>query len=541
MQSPPDRPEPAFLATPAGMTQGGSLGGPSASPGWQFAPWWKRVVAYLIDSLVLSMVLGLVAWPLVSNAVSGCVAAAPAVDQRALAACSSSLMGAVVTLALLSIVASLAYFGLLDGSARGQTLGKRALGIATRDAATGGAIGPVRAAARILVMGLLAFPLLLGLPWLLDVLWPLWDSRRQAWHDKLTGSVVVEWRSEDLAPAAMSGPLVAPMAPGAAASGPQSEGSPIPAGPTPLAPPPGVGLASGPDAGSASRPGWLRFAGAVVLFVASVALLGVLISRALQGGSSGAAPQAITMPHVTLSAPPISLAPGPTASSSAGGAAGASPVLAAGLDDQFDQDRALDTSRWRIDTVLLRAMAARLGETLLAPTLAFTPHGMAVSGVTGPFTFTGLQSTQAFAPPLALTAVVTGTRSSGNPFGLVLISASGTEFVDIAGNLNPENRPYYGIRFDVSGAPEGLGHYLGNTALVTAPRVGVAYTLHLSLEADGSCTATVLDPAGDVLGHAAGVGVGRGPFYVVLAQWEGGPRTPGPNVAIWRSLTLESP
>lgn len=33
---------------------------------------------------------------------------------------------------------------------------------------------------------------LLLVPGLLDVLWPLWDGKRQTLHDKIAGTVVVE-------------------------------------------------------------------------------------------------------------------------------------------------------------------------------------------------------------------------------------------------------------------------------------------------------------------------------------------------------------
>ena len=487
-----------------GGSPASARGGPQ---GWRLAPWWKRVAAYLIDSTALGVVLGLVAWPLVSNAVSGCIAAAPQADQSALAACSSSLMGAMLAVALLSFVVTLAYFGVLEGGARGQTLGKRALGIATRDAATGGAIGPLRAAARILIMGLLAFPLLLGLPWLLDVLWPLWDPAHQAWHDKLTGSVVVE-----TAPTSAPGPSSA------------ADWSALP---------PGTGLA---PAGSAdARPGWGRFIIAGLVFVASLMVLVLLFRNAAGGPKPGPAQGAITMPHVTLPALPTAL----PASSPA--LPGASAVLAAGLNDQFDQDRGLDPSIWTSSTPLLRAMAARLGETPVAPSLAFTGQGMVLAGASGPFRFTGLQSRAVFAPPFELLASVAANVSSGNPFGLFLIDARANEYIDIAGNLNPANRPYYGIRLAAPQIPAGLGQYLGDTVLVAAPRLGVVYTLRLVLDAQGTASAAVLDPAGDRLGRASGVAVGSGPFAVVLAQWEGGPRTPGPNVATWRSLTLVRP
>ncbi|MGC8633298.1 MAG: RDD family protein [Candidatus Limnocylindrales bacterium] len=476
--------------------------------GRRLAPWWKRVAAYLIDSMVLGVVLGLVAWSWVSNAVLGCSATAPQADQPALAACSSSLLGAMLAVALLGFVVTLAYFGVLEGSARGQTLGKRALGIATRDAATGGAIGPLRAAARILIMGLLAFPLLLGLPWLLDVLWPLWDPAHQAWHDKVVGSVVVEM-----------GPTSAP----APSSAPNWSGLPAP----------GTGLA--PEGSADARPGWGRFILAGLVFVASLMVLGLLFRNAAGGPTPGPAQGAITMPHVTLPAPPTA----PPASSPT--LPGASAVLAAGLNDQFDQDQGLDRSIWTSSTPLLRAMAARLGETPVTPSLAFTGQGMVLAGASGPFRFTGLQSRAVFAPPFELLASVAATVSSGNPFGLFLINTQTNEYIDIAGNLNPANQPYYGIRLAAPQIPAGLGQYLGDTVLVPAPRLGVVYTLQLVLDAHGTASAAVWDPTGTTLGRAAGVAVGGGPFAVVLAQWEGGPRTPGPNVATWRSLTLARP
>jgi len=79
----------------------------------------------------------------------------------------------------------------LNGSEAGQTFGKRVLGIAVRDAATGGAIGVQRAVLRYVVVGLFRVVLFFGLFTLLDGLWPLWDSQRQALHDKIAGSVVV--------------------------------------------------------------------------------------------------------------------------------------------------------------------------------------------------------------------------------------------------------------------------------------------------------------------------------------------------------------
>lgn len=65
-----------------------------------------------------------------------------------------------------------------------------AMKIAVKDANTGGPIGYGRALARWLVASVLwvAF----YLPGLIDVLFPLWDPKRQTLHDKAVGSVVVK-------------------------------------------------------------------------------------------------------------------------------------------------------------------------------------------------------------------------------------------------------------------------------------------------------------------------------------------------------------
>ena len=75
------------------------------------------------------------------------------------------------------------------------------LGIAVRDEATGGAIGPQRAAVRILVLepgAILSWipvlGLLAGLYSIVAGLSPLWDSRKQGFHDKAAHTFVIKVR-----------------------------------------------------------------------------------------------------------------------------------------------------------------------------------------------------------------------------------------------------------------------------------------------------------------------------------------------------------
>lgn len=97
----------------------------------------------------------------------------------------SSAYGALAGLA--AIIAAPFYFALMHGRPRGQTIGKRSVGIAVRRRGSLERLGYRRAFGRAFVT--LAF--LVTYVWILDVLWPLWDERKQALHDKVAGSVVV--------------------------------------------------------------------------------------------------------------------------------------------------------------------------------------------------------------------------------------------------------------------------------------------------------------------------------------------------------------
>jgi uncharacterized RDD family membrane protein YckC len=98
----------------------------------------------------------------------------------------AAYFGSILVVSLLGI----AYYIFLNGSERGQTVGKMAMKIAVRDEATGGSIGYGKAAIRYLVILALSIPC--GIPLLIDFLFPLWDDKRQTIHDKAVKSLVVE-------------------------------------------------------------------------------------------------------------------------------------------------------------------------------------------------------------------------------------------------------------------------------------------------------------------------------------------------------------
>jgi uncharacterized RDD family membrane protein YckC len=103
-----------------------------------------------------------------------------------------SVVGFVIRIALgqaggtaVGLAIGVAYFGYLEGSASGQTIGKRLVGIRVIDFANGGPIGFGRAVIRYFGRFVSAIACLLGFFWM------LWDKERQTWHDKFANDVVV--------------------------------------------------------------------------------------------------------------------------------------------------------------------------------------------------------------------------------------------------------------------------------------------------------------------------------------------------------------
>jgi uncharacterized RDD family membrane protein YckC len=98
-------------------------------------------------------------------------------------------------------VLALGYFTLAHGGRSGRTIGERACGIAVRSdphrsgvarrATYGQAFGR---AVMLYVFGGLSF---MGVG-AINFLWPLWDVKRQAWHDKVAGTIVVRADALDL-------------------------------------------------------------------------------------------------------------------------------------------------------------------------------------------------------------------------------------------------------------------------------------------------------------------------------------------------------
>ncbi|HLM35663.1 MAG TPA: RDD family protein [Gaiellaceae bacterium] len=131
---------------------------------YDLASWGRRVGGYLVDVVVL--MLGLVA--------------------VGIGFAISDALGAILIVVWIA-AGLLGYWVLFEGSASGQTPGKRAVGIRVR-ADDGGRAGYGKALVRNLVARVIGLFPFVGL---IDVLWPLWDNRNQCLHDKAASTIVI--------------------------------------------------------------------------------------------------------------------------------------------------------------------------------------------------------------------------------------------------------------------------------------------------------------------------------------------------------------
>ncbi|MFQ6326907.1 RDD family protein [Nocardia sp. CWNU-33] len=166
-------------------------------PWYPYASWWCRVNAYLTD-VILAVV------PAVIVASVGLVIATEptrvAREQFGPSAeAEPNSLGLMIAVLGFFVYLAIAVSNqvILQGRT-GQSLGKKWVGIAVIEEATARPLGPSLALARWgaqLAINVVGNYCLLGIPGLLNSLWPLWDAKHQTWHDKVVHSVVVRIRT----------------------------------------------------------------------------------------------------------------------------------------------------------------------------------------------------------------------------------------------------------------------------------------------------------------------------------------------------------
>jgi uncharacterized RDD family membrane protein YckC len=133
---------------------------------------WRRLIAAIIDGLIVYAVIWLVTTPILGFGTM-----------------YEGSFGRQTAANLIAGVVAFLYYVLQHGT-WGQTLGKRAMSLRVVRADDGGAISYGQAAWRLLFAYLISLATC-GIGGLIDVAWILWDRRRQALHDKVARTVVV--------------------------------------------------------------------------------------------------------------------------------------------------------------------------------------------------------------------------------------------------------------------------------------------------------------------------------------------------------------
>lgn len=165
MQNPP--PPPGYPPPPPPQMAGGYQ--PMAvAPQGTYGGFWIRVVAYIIDFIILAIIGGIISVPLGVNYTDA----------------NSLSSGAARTSNGIDLVLSFVYFTLL-WSYMGASLGQRLLGMQVVDATTGQPISFGKAALRWLGLIISFFVCFIG------VIWVAFDARKQGWMDKIAGTVII--------------------------------------------------------------------------------------------------------------------------------------------------------------------------------------------------------------------------------------------------------------------------------------------------------------------------------------------------------------
>ena len=142
----------------------------------EYAGFWIRVGAALIDTILVSLII----WPLLTAVYGTDYWSSDRLIQGPLDFLLSWVLPAVAVI--------------LFWLARQATPGKMAIAARIVDARTGGKPTGTQLVIRYLGYYVSMLPLFIG------ILWVAFDPRKQGWHDKMAGTVVVRRRGGNAAP-----------------------------------------------------------------------------------------------------------------------------------------------------------------------------------------------------------------------------------------------------------------------------------------------------------------------------------------------------
>jgi uncharacterized RDD family membrane protein YckC len=177
------QPEGATPAYPARQAQPAVAWQPpppeaGPAPGVEWAGYAERLVAYLLDALILG-----VAWILVFFVLAGGMFAG--LDSQSPRGAFGAMFGAFGLLILLTFVVYILYFPFFWARG-GQTPGMRPFGIRVVRDVDGGPVGWGAAFLRLLGLWISGIALYIGF------IWVFIDKRRRGWHDLIASTVVIK-------------------------------------------------------------------------------------------------------------------------------------------------------------------------------------------------------------------------------------------------------------------------------------------------------------------------------------------------------------
>lgn len=156
---------------------------PQVSPWGQYAGWWSRVGASILDGL-LAFAIGVV--PLGIGAVLAFKDAETDPITGEITGGVDPLGIVIMGLGVLAVIAFALWNVVFRQGRKGQTVGKSVLGIQVVKEETGQFIGAGMSFLRAILNSIL------GNACFLNYLWPLWDNKKQTWHDMIVKSVVLK-------------------------------------------------------------------------------------------------------------------------------------------------------------------------------------------------------------------------------------------------------------------------------------------------------------------------------------------------------------
>ena len=173
----PPPPPPPQIAPPPELAPPPALGGLGYNPGIPYAGFWIRFVAFIIDYVIASIAVAII------TAVAG-FAIGLLMGLTGNTDVNSVQTPLTLLFYLVAIVIGVGYYIYYWGL--GSTPGMRFFRLAVVDAQTGQPIGFGRAGYRYFGYIISALACYIGL------IWAAFDPKKQGWHDKIAGSVVIQ-------------------------------------------------------------------------------------------------------------------------------------------------------------------------------------------------------------------------------------------------------------------------------------------------------------------------------------------------------------